>query len=184
MHGRRALRASRFAFGTIALMVDRATNEYEIGFSELVEAQRAHNATTHWRITDKVVAALVFGVGVAAVVSEQYAWAAFLLISTPLILADAPRIIQLWLRTHRNPHLKLSWHATFNDAGATFQSPTSRTDVQWNGIMRSLETKNTISLIFAPGQVIVIPKRAFANPDDMAFVLAGGDGSANQPQSG
>jgi hypothetical protein len=128
-----------------------------------------YRSTLLWKL-DKVVAGLLVAAGgyLTWVAGPRW-WA---LICFPLAVAEwfdllslRPLQIVYWFK--RNPKFRETYHLRFDPAGIRFRTASIDSRITWAYYTRLLEDARLCLLVYGSRMYSVVPKRAFATPEEL-----------------
>lgn len=119
---------------------------------------------------DKVVALLLFGVGVCGVAFVGLYW--WTIIWFPLAVAEWFDLLSLsrWrtkVEFQRNPKFREEYHLTFSRENIHFKTATLDSVLQWTHYERAIESPDLFLLMYGKGLYTLIPKRCFHSNEEM-----------------
>ena len=154
--------------------------EFDYTFEDYLEASRLSSrrrrlATVSWYFLAIMFILAAIFTAVEAVlhdpisvsIEEMLIAAVFLFLTSPLFLRIIVRV-----RWKMQPQLQSRVHYQITPDAVRAATNTSKGETTWEGFVRFIETKNVFLLY--PNKLIfhIIPKRAFASPDELASFRA------------
>ena len=138
--------------------------------ADLLAAERLYYRHSVWSKLDKLVAIMLFAVGVFSVWGAGPAW--WTLIWFPLAAAEWFNLLSLkglWVRYSfkRNPKFHETYRLSFSHDGIGFKTASIDSTIRWSHYTRALENESLFLLIYGSRMYTVVPKRAFADPSEI-----------------
>jgi YcxB-like protein len=135
-----------------------------------LEAQRVLYSKGILAKLDKVVAVLLFGVGVYYVFSVGLRW--WTIIWFPLAVAEWFDFLSLsrWrtkIEFRRNPKFREEYHLTFSRENIHFKTTSLDSTLQWTHYERIIESPDLFLLMYGKGIYTLIPKRCFKSNEEI-----------------
>jgi hypothetical protein len=149
-------------------------NAVQISFdkcvAEHIAADRLYYQSTTFANVDKVVSAALVLAGCLLVYAFGVTWwtlAPFLLAVLEWfnLLSPRPLVRRYWFK--QNPKFLETYHLTLHDAGIHFLTDSIDAQIKWDHYSNVIENDRMYLLIYGKGMYTIIPKRAFANVDDV-----------------
>ncbi len=140
----------------------------EISFDNILAEHLAaerlyYRSTLFWKL-DKIVAVILFCMGVLASYYAGLRW--WTVIWFPLAIAEwfnalSLKPLQIRYVFKHNPKFRENYHLTFEEDAIHFQTPTIDSRVRWDHFDSFLEDDRLFLLIYGTRMYSIIPKRAF-----------------------
>src|SRR5436190_1408155 len=135
-----------------------------------LQAQRIFYKESFWSKADKVVAVLLFGLGVFSVWGAGLRW--WTVIWFPLAVLEWFNVLTLdrlrariWFR--RNPKYREEYCLTFSRESIHFKTASIDSTLQWTNYERAIESSRLFLLMYGKGLYTLVPKRCFHSDDEL-----------------
>ena len=138
--------------------------------SDHIHAIRLYESRQLIAKLNKVAAALLVGAGVWLVYAAGVQWWTIMwFVLAPLEWFDllSIRPLQVLVMFRTNPKYREPYCVEFDDLGIHFTTPTIDSHIEWSFYNRVVESKRVFILIYGKPMYAMIPKSAFASPDEI-----------------
>ena len=128
-----------------------------------------YRSTVFWKL-DKVVGALLIGLGVCFIYFVGLVWWAAIwiplgVLETFNLLSLRPIQVRLWFK--HNPKFRETYNLSIDEPGISFRTATIDSQLKWDNYSRLLENESLYLLIYGSRMYTVIPKRAFHSASEL-----------------
>lgn len=154
------------------MAADAVTLDFQPEADDHVAAEKLYDRSSRWAAADRVVALVLFAVGVLSTLAVGPRW--WTLVWFPLALLEwfhllslRPFLVRRWFR--QNPKFQEAYHLAFDDSGIRFKTQSIDSTLAWSQYTRVLEDPHVWLLVYGPRMYTVLPKRAFTPESEQAF---------------